>query len=434
MINSEQPATLTGWLNYLEQLHPTEIDLGLDRINRVLASLSWQPFQCPVITVSGTNGKGSVVALLSAVYQAAGYQVGCYTSPHLFHYNERICINDQPISDDALIDYFQCIEAARKDVSLTYFEFGTIAALLHFKAQSVDLVILEVGLGGRLDAVNCIDADLAIISSIDLDHMNYLGTTREEIAIEKAGIFRSAKPAICGDPEPPTKLIDYAQSMNVPLYIRGRDFHEQQEGDYWHWQMEKPIFDQQRNLNMPQLSVDNATTALMAIQLLQKQLSVNRQAIQTGIKNAKLFARQQRVIIDEIDYWFDVGHNPQALAYLTKRLQAEYHCNANTKQTNIHLVVGMMADKDIFSSLKALLPIVTYWYLVSLPAPRGATSAMLHNVLSKLGVSQNIVECNSAQEGYNLAIAHVQRGEVLVVCGSFATVGPILEKWEAHNS
>ena len=291
--------SLPQWFSYIESLHAKPMALGLERIAQVAKKLRISKFHCPVITVAGTNGKGSCVAFLEAILLAAGYRVGAYTSPHLLRFNERIRIGGEEISDEQLILLFQRVELARGDITLTYFEFTTLAALLYFKLLPLDALILEVGLGGRLDAVNCVEPDVAVITTVALDHMDWLGTTREAIGFEKAGIFRRHCPAICGDLDPPKSVLAVAQELSVPLYCLGRDFNFTVMGSLWAWQHKAVSHD---NLPMPALPVQNAATALMALQCLRGNITQRPEAVV-----AKRFLKQSRFSGTDKHYKFYIA-------------------------------------------------------------------------------------------------------------------------------
>jgi dihydrofolate synthase/folylpolyglutamate synthase len=302
-----KPATLNQWLAYIEALHPKSIEMGLDRVNVVISHLALQPLP-PIISIAGTNGKGSTCAMLESIYSKAGYQVGAYVSPHLLHYNERVRVNLRNISDDDLCLAFSAIEAARGDVVLTYFEMGTLAALWHFSNAKLDVILLEVGMGGRLDAV---EPSCSIVTSIDLDHTDYLGDTREKIGTEKAGIYRKDKPAICGDDNPPESLIVYAREIDANLLLIHRDFEVTKTNDGWIYQFD------QKHLALPALALqgdfqlNNAACAVCAVQTLANLLPVSLDAIKSALANVTLLGRFY-AISQNPEVILDVAHNPQA--------------------------------------------------------------------------------------------------------------------------
>lgn len=404
--------TLTDWLNYLEKLDPHKIRLGLERIQTVAKVLSLTSFSCPVITVTGTNGKGSTVAFLEAIYLAAGFRVGAYTSPHLFCFNERIRLNGKEVSDQDLITAFASIENARRNVPLTYFEFTTLAALQIFQQNNLDIIILEVGLGGRLDAVNIIDADVAVISSIGIDHTDWLGKDRDSIAREKAGIFRANKMAVYGDNYPPNSIYQIANELETRLYIAERDFFYQKNENVWHW---KNNHVELKRLPLPKLACQNAATALMTIDLLQSRLPVNIAAIHSGLQRANIPARFQKIG----QCILDVAHNPDAAAFLAQQLQQE-PCHGKTLA-----VVGMLADKDITGTLANLKDCVQEWYVGGLNGARGAPASILVESLRQIDVKRCYNHA-SVGEAFLAARAASSSEDRIVVFGSFYTVGVCL--------
>ncbi|MFT3741619.1 MAG: bifunctional tetrahydrofolate synthase/dihydrofolate synthase [Gammaproteobacteria bacterium] len=409
--------TLPQGLAYIETLHPQTMALGLERVSQVADRLQLRHFNCPVVTIGGTNGKGSCAAFLTAILQAQGYRVGTYTSPHLIQFQERIALQSQPVSEASLLEAFQVVEHARDNIPLTYFEFTTLAALQIFRQQPLDALILEVGLGGRLDAVNIVEPDLSIVTSIALDHMAWLGDTREAIAYEKAGIFRPDKPAICGDPDPPATLLQYAQQIQAQLFVANRDFTWHKNATSWNWQTHTEQWD---NLPLPQLHIMNAATALMALTCLKPRLNIEYAALQQGLREAYLPGRfqcftQPRSII------LDVAHNPAATILLAERLQS-------TPITGKTLaVVGMLADKDIAGTLKPLLSVVDAWFLSTLPESRGAKAIALATQLSSLGVN-HYDQYESVLTAFDQAVANCGPTDRIIVFGSFHTVGPILSR------
>jgi len=370
-------APLSQWLSYLEQLHPTAIDMGLARITEVAQRLNLT-LPCVRIAVGGTNGKGSTCAMLEAIYLAAGYRVGTYTSPHLIRYNERIRVDGEQASDTDIVEQFARIDAARGDITLSYFEFSTLAAMLLFESCKVDLAILEIGLGGRLDAVNMLDADCAIITSVDLDHMQYLGSDREQIGWEKAHIFRRGRPAICSDPVPPQRLIDHAASIGADLWLFGRDFNY--SGDRLQWSYGGR--EQRRNsLAYPALrganQLLNASAALAAIEALRSSLAVPQQAVRIGLSQASLPGRMQ-ILPGVPSIVLDVAHNPHAAATLGQSLDAMPSFPVT------HAVVGMYADKDVEGVVRRMASRVTHWHCASLAGERGLSAQDLAKVVHKV--------------------------------------------------
>ena len=415
--------TLDDWLRYQEQLHPQAIDMGLARIHEVLTRLGWQGAPWPVVTVAGTNGKGSCVTYLEGIWRAAGYRVGSYTSPHLLHYSERIRINGQPVTDDALCQAFSRVEAARQTTSLTYFEYGTLAALDLFHREPLDGVILEVGLGGRLDATNVVDATVALITTVDLDHQDWLGPDRESIGWEKAGIFRSGRPGVCGDPQPPTSVVTHAAQLGVSLYQQGREFGWQPQGEEgWGWW--GPAGQRRHALPEPALrgtfQRNNASAVLMVVDQLKDCLPVTAAAVREGLVTASLPGRFQ-VLGGTIPTILDVAHNPQAAQALAATLRAM------PRRGRISVVVGMLKDKDIEGTLRALVDVVDGgWYPTGLPGPRGLDGFQLATVLQTLQIRAAVRCYSTPQDGYQEALNRAQSGDVVLVTGSFLTVAAIL--------
>lgn len=408
--------TLSDWLRWQEQLHSQSIDLGLTRVHEVWRRLQNKDFSCPVITVAGTNGKGSCVAMLEAIYQQAGYRVGSYTSPHLWRYNERIRLDGEPVSDTTICAAFERIDRARQDVSLTYFEFGTLAALEIFQQQTLDVMILEVGLGGRLDAVNIIDADVALISSIDLDHMQWLGDNRAAIAREKAGILRSGQIGIVADPVPPPTLLEYADSIGNRLLRLGVDFQIRQEDGGWSWHSESC---QRVGLPLPALSgahqLRNAAAVIMAVESLQTRLPVSQAQLRAGLLSARLPGRFQ-LIPGDVRQVFDVAHNPAAASQLAATLQQANFGGA------MHAVFSALADKDIAGLMAPLCPLVTHWYLAPLDTPRGASLHSMVDALQRACPGSAVSEFSDPGQAYTAAKHLAQSGDTLLVFGSFYTV------------
>lgn len=418
-------SSLDTWLDYLEQLHPKSIDMGLERVKTVAQRMNIA-LKTSII-VGGTNGKGSTCTMLNSIYQAAGYQTGLYTSPHLNRYNERIVLNGQECEDSLIVQAFVQIEQARQEISLSYFEFSTLAALWIFSQAQVDVAILEVGLGGRLDAVNLIDADCSIITSVAIDHQAYLGTTREQIAWDKAHIYRTGHVAICADPEPPQTLIDYAQEIGADLWLFGRDFNY--SGDKQQWAF--ACRNQRRNaLPWPALrganQLLNASAALAAVEALRSRLPVQLQAVKEGLLRLPLAGRFQ-IVPGQPTVILDVAHNPHATATLAHNLDnMSYH-------PYTYAVVGMLSDKDSEESLKYFGDRIDYWYCASLTGERGRSAKDLATTLSKLyPVNKDgfpVVECfDSPEQAFEQAQKNASKDDRIVVFGSFLTVGAILKK------
>ncbi|MBL8412868.1 MAG: bifunctional tetrahydrofolate synthase/dihydrofolate synthase [Propionivibrio sp.] len=418
--------SLPAWLAHLESLHPKGqdgIELGLERVTRVKEILR-QTQHCPLIIVGGTNGKGSTCAYLEAIYTFAGYRVGCYTSPHLLLYNERIRIDRVPVDDATLCTAFARVEAARQsagNVALTYFEFGTLAAWEVFAARQVEVIILEVGLGGRLDAVNAYDPDCAVVTGIALDHMEWLGTTREAIGFEKAGIYRAQKPAICADPEPPQSLLDHAAAIGADLQLLGRDFGYFGDKAQWtFWGRERQ---RRAGLANPALrgacQLRNASAVLAVVDVLKQRVPVSMQAVRRGLIELELPGRFQ-VVPGRPAIVLDVAHNPQAVAALADNLG-----DMGFFEKTI-AVVGMLGDKDIAGALAALAGKVDVWLLAALGVPRGAPAEALASVVAD-GKPGGSIECfASPEEAFTSAAKRAGENDRILVFGSFYTVAAVM--------
>ena len=416
-------SSLAQWLGYVESLHPQVIELGLDRVRRVADALGLR-LDCPVITVGGTNGKGSTCALLEAILASAGYRVGLYTSPHLVDFNERARVEGRPATDQQLVEQLAAVEAARGAVSLTYFEFTTLAILRLFAQSSLDVVILEVGLGGRLDAVNLIDADCAIVTSIDIDHTEFLGDTREKIGWEKAHIYRPGRPAICSDPQPPQSLIDYAQQIGADLWLFGRDFNY--AGDRQQWSYGGRA--QRRNsLAYPALpganQLLNASGVLAALEALKSLLPVPAQAVRLGLASVSLPGRFQ-VLPGRPSVVLDVAHNPHALAHLAANLDNMGFFPYTWA------VFGMLSDKDVEAAVAPLKSRIDHWFLCDLPGPRGLSAEALRQRLAAAGIvadkDHRIETFASPSQALAQARIEVAENDRIVVFGSFLTVSDVL--------
>lgn len=415
------PATLSDWLSYLEGLHPKTIELGLERVRAVKERLGLNP-GFPVITVGGTNGKGSTCAFLEAMLSVSGYQVGLYTSPHLLRYNERVRVSRREAGDDALCRAFAVVEAARGDISLTYFEFGTLAAMAHFTEQGVDVAVLEVGLGGRLDAVNVFDADCSVVTGVDIDHTDYLGDSREAIGFEKAGIYRSDKPAICADPMPPASLLDHAVTIGADLRLVGKDFHFKAEGAGWRYQG--------RTWNLPILPLPslkggfqyyNASGAIAALEAMADRLPVKPDAIAAGLGQAEVAGRFQ-ILSGKPVFIVDVAHNPQSAQALAENLAA-LPCTGKT-----YAVFAMLGDKDIAGVVSALKGRIDYWLVASLDVPRGASAEAVMNQLKEGGVTAPVEGFSTVAEACRRACELAGESDRIAAFGSFYTVADALRQ------
>jgi len=403
---------LPSWLQHLESLPSGLQNRSLDDVKRVAQKLDLLHFPGKVITVGGTNGKGSCVAFLEAILLAAGYSTGAYISPHILRYNERIRLEGKDVDDETLCQAFTQVEAARGDTVLSYFEFSALAALTIFKIREVDLLLLEVGLGGRFDAVNVVDADVAVISTISLDHTAVLGDTREAIGYEKAGIMRSHKPVVCGDSDVPATVYAVASELNAPLYVVDRDFFYQEQNEGWQWLFAENII---QVLPLPQLPIANAATALMVVQLLEDEFKIPNKAIIDGIRKASLPGRWQRMIMSNKEVIFDVAHNPESVALLAKNLQ-----NCSSKGS-VLAVVGMLNDKDIVATLQELTSVVDKWYIGAVSSARAASTELLQDCLVQ-AKGKEWVSFPTISQAMQQAIAECQRNDRIVVFGSFYAV------------
>jgi dihydrofolate synthase/folylpolyglutamate synthase len=416
--------SLKGWLDWQESLHPLAIDLGLERAARVYNALNPDCLKPPTISVAGTNGKGSCIAYLEAIYRAQGYRVGAYSSPHILKYNERIKIDGKPVADELICEAFARIESVRGNISLSYFEFGTLAALDIFRRSGLDIQLLEVGLGGRLDAVNIIDPDVALISSIGIDHVDWLGATREAIGQEKAGIFRADTPAIIGDCDPPKSLLQSAIDKNARLYCIDKDFGYKRQTTTWDW------FTGVRQIShIPEPGLKgehqyrNASAVILAVQVLAKSLPVSDASIRTGLKNTRLLGRFQ-LINDKIPVLLDVGHNPEAVKTLVDYL------NMTFPGKKIHAVFSMMKDKDIAGVLEIMNPVVYDWFFAPLANPRSATEALMREIFSQSPVTRVSFGFTGFAEAFNAAKNQSMENDLLLVFGSFFLVSDCLNEFE----
>ena len=416
--------SLAEWLEYIERIHPKSIQLGLDRVARVRDAMG-KSTAAVLVTVAGTNGKGSTCAMLESILLAAGYKVGLYTSPHLLRYNERVRLYGLPVSDERLCAAFESVERARGEVSLTYFEFGTLATWEIFTSQPLDALILEVGLGGRLDAVNAFDTDCAILTSVDLDHMEYLGDTRERIGAEKAGIFRAGKPAIVSDADPPRSVLERAEAIGADLRLIGRDFGFTQQGQQWLYWGPKG---RRGGLAPPALrgarQFVNAAAALAALDELRMRLPVSMLDVRHGLARAELPARFQ-VLPGRPTVILDVAHNPQAAGVLADNL-SDMGFYEET-----YAVFGMLKDKDIDGVCKALKDRFTAWFAADLSVPRGASAERLAGALKGAGAAGEVACFGKPLDAYAAARKRAGENDRIVVFGSFHTVAEVMYGLEA---
>ena len=408
---------LETWLCYLEQLHPSSIELGLERVKSVAERLDLLQPAPYIFTVAGTNGKGTTCRTLEMILLAANKRVGVYSSPHLLRFTERVRINNQESTPSDTVKAFAAIEKARGDVSLTYFEYATLAALYQFKQAQLDIVILEVGLGGRLDATNIVDADIAIITTIGIDHVEYLGYTRESIGQEKAGIFKPKSIAVVGEPEIPSSILDVAHAINCPIFAVNKDWSYQQI-DKLSWQFNSSI-KQYKNLPIPHVPLDNAATAIAA--LSYSPFSITQKQIDSALEKTSLIGRFQ-IIQSSPTVIVDVAHNPHAASYLVK--QIELLKQQQLKVGKVRFVIGMLKDKDIKSTLSIFN--ADQWYCASLYGERGCNADILKQFLQEENVA-NIATFDSVNEAYQKAMQEAKEDDIIVVCGSFHTVSAVLD-------
>jgi len=429
---SREPDSLADWLTYLEVLHPKTIEMGLDRVNQVRLELGLAP-EFPVILVGGTNGKGSVCAMLESILCCAGYQVGCYTSPHLLRYNERVHIDKKEIDDERFCYAFAQINAAREhcQVSLTFFEFGTLVAMYLFINNKVDVAILEVGLGGRLDAVNIFDADCSILTSIDLDHMEYLGATREKIGFEKAAIFRKNKPAICAEIDLPDSVNQQVESIGAHFFQFEEAFGFSKKDTQWDFWGPKGW---RYSLPLPALrgekQLQNASTCLAALDTLNELLPVSMNDVRQGLTEAVISGRFQ-VVSTQPMIILDVAHNPAAASVLSENLVA-------TKPAGYtYAVFAMLQDKDIFGVIQELKNDIDFWLVSSIHTPRAATADYLINEIHKAGISNNknvIYKFPDCVAAFVFACEQATKNDRICIFGSFYTVGDVLRYLNTFHS
>lgn len=414
-----QRRSLAGWLEHIEQLHPAAIEMGLERVARVRDAMGLS-FAVPVVTVGGTNGKGSTCAMLEAILLAEGYRVGVYSSPHLLAYNERVKLDGAPAGDDRLLEGFEAVERARGEVALTYFEFGTLAAWHIFATASLDALVLEVGLGGRLDAVNAIDPDCAVVTRVAIDHVDFLGGTRESIGREKAGIFRPGRPALCADPDPPRSLIEHAAAIGADLQLIGRDFGYEAGRTQWRFHGRAGS---RAGLAAPALrgvnQLANASACLAALDCLRGRLPVSMQAVRMGLALVQLPGRFQ-VLPGEPAVVLDVAHNPDAAATLA----------ANLSDMGFYpetlAVIGMLRDKDIEGVCRALTGQVSAWYASSLAGPRAATASTVAEAIAKSGAGGEVFTFENPREAFAAASRRARENDRIIVFGSFLTVASVM--------
>ncbi len=412
--------TLAEWLAWQENLHPKSIDLGLSRVSLTFRNMALENPRPFTITVGGTNGKGSCVAMLDSILRSAGYKVGTYTSPHILKYNERICIDGRPVGDERIVEAFGRVDEARGDATLSFFEFGTLAAFEIFSREGLDVQVLEVGLGGRLDAVNLVDADAALIASIDIDHQDWLGHTRDAIGLEKAGILRTGRPAAIGDPDVPPSVIQLAEEKRVPLHRLGRDFGYETALESWTWYGADAHL---ANLPFPAIAGEhqlmNAATVLTVLQLVAAWRPVSAAAIRQGLRAVSLPGRFQ-LFPGDVSVLLDVAHNPGAVKILAGHLRRHFG------EKRIHAVFAVMRDKDIAEIVGSIHDLIDRWYLAPLRVSRAATPEQLVDIFRTLGIAEVDHGFSNAETAFACARGNAQNGDLVLIFGSFFLVSEYL--------
>ncbi|GLS91491.1 bifunctional protein FolC [Psychromonas marina] len=409
--------SLNEWLSYLEKLHPTEIELGLTRIGKVANDLNVIHFDAKVITVAGTNGKGTTCAFLEEILIQAGYKVGVYSSPHIQRYTERLRINKQEMPEQFHCQAFEKIESLRGDTSLSYFEYVTLGCLDILKAEKCDFILLEVGLGGRLDATNVVESDVSVVTTIGIDHIDWLGDDREKIGFEKAGVFRASKPVICGELDAPQSLQQHAENINADIRYAGKDFQATIGANSWSWSGHKNI----DNLPLTLMPLQNASTALAVIEALELELPVT--LLTNAIGHAQLAGRLQKVSSEtQVDTYLDVAHNPQSAEYLATQLQ-----HLRKPGGKVFAIVGMLEDKDLTGTFAVINSAIDYYHLIPLECYRGASQQTL---LKHYQASNDLpakVDCfETIADAYNRVLSKANNDDIIIVFGSFYTVSAFL--------
>jgi len=421
-----QSRSLSDWLCYIEQLHPENIELGLERVGAVAKAIGLTEFTAKVITVAGTNGKGTTCAVIENILLKNSKTVGVYSSPHIHDYRERLRINGQLPNENAFCEAFIYIEQVRQrlNIDLTYFEFGTLAALFLLSKVDLDVILLEVGLGGRLDATNIVEPDISVVTTVDLDHCDWLGNTRELVGYEKAGIFRANKPAVCGDLNPPSSLMAHAQQLNCQIVYAEQDFKLDDTG--WHW-----LADESQSIseipNLGFVPMMNISTALAVIRLLPYRFSAK--SICNGISETQLPGRMQRLQSKPLVIT-DVAHNAQATIYMAAQLKQLKKGQGFNK---VIAVLGMLADKDSKASLQPLTAFIDDWYLCDLDCPRAASALQLKEVLSTQKPGLAVSEYASVDLGIKAALAKASSEDIIIIFGSFYTVSAVLTHYKYNN-
>ena len=420
--------TLPEWLEWQEQLHLSSIDLGLDRVSQLSVNMAIDKLSMPVITVAGTNGKGSSVAILDSIYRAAGYKTGCYTSPHLISYNERICIGGNQVSDADLCEAFEAIDSARGDISLTYFEFGTLAAAYLFQKYHVEVAIFEVGLGGRLDAVNLWDADIALITNIDIDHIDWLGDDREQIGVEKAGIMRKGKTVVCGDTNPTNSMQSEANRIGANLLQQGIDFSWSASDGANKWAYHRN--GQLRHYSTPLLrgkfQLNNASAVITLVNDFQHQLAVSEVHIQNGLASAAVLGRLQK-LSESPEVLVDVAHNPQSAEAL-----ADYLANNPIEGKTVALFSALI-DKDLGGIVNPVSEHFDEWHIVQLDGPRALQNDLLIGELKVLGIKKPLNNHTNCMTALKLLQNELKSQDRVVAFGSFLVVSGVMQGFNASN-
>jgi dihydrofolate synthase/folylpolyglutamate synthase len=415
-LTSQSCHTLADWLCYIEQSHPIEkIELGLQRVSDVARRGNLAALPGKVVLIAGTNGKGTTARTLEQLLLAQGYRVGVYSSPHLLHFNERLRLNGQDVADNAWLAAFQLVEQLRQDTPLTYFEFTTLVAFAILRAEQPDFCLIEVGLGGRLDATNIVEPDISVVTTVDLDHQAFLGPDRETIGREKAGVFRPAKIAVCGDLQPPQSIAAVAESTGATLLQLNRDYHYQQTADSWQW---RGLRQQRHQLPLPQVPMQNVATSLTVLEqlgCLPEPELLQQEIARLCLPGRMQWLRQQPAVL------LDVAHNPQSAAYLATQLQ-----RLKPGYRRVHALVGMLKDKDLTQALLPLTTCVDEWHLVSLPGVRGASSTLLAEALQGVAPAAQAVQHPELVTAYRQVLATAAKQDLVVVFGSFVTVAGIL--------
>lgn len=421
-LENREKWSLQDWLTELESLQPVKFNLRLENVRKVAESLNVLEPAAKVITVGGTNGKGSTVASLSAIYTAAGYKVGCFTSPHLIRFNERISINNQQIADAAAAAIFLQIYKACSDIRLSYFESSLLCALLYFQQFALDLIILEVGMGGRLDATNIIDSDLTIITSIALDHQQYLGATTLKIGFEKAGIMRAGKVCIFADTKRPVSIDEYAQTIHAKLYSLGDDYTFTKDNNCLTIALGSAAVDSNIfTLPIPRINTNAFAAAVVASQFLYASLPVSVNDLYFSAQNISIIARQQLICHDKMQLVLDVAHNPHAVQALADFIQSL------PKVKKVHAIFSGLADKDLSGMLMPLLIFVDHWYPTSLGSRRAASAEEIVAVFEQVLVIGNFTYFSTPQYAFDEVVRNYQAGDLVIVYGSFLLVGAIME-------